>query len=286
MHAIDSSPLPSLPPRRPDSHKGDFGRALLIGGSQGMAGAIALAGMATLRSGAGLVKLATPSSVLSTVASFEPSFMTMPLDEDSQGRIAAKAQATIVEAAKEATTVALGPGLGRSPELVELVGWLYQNLTQPMVVDADALYALAQQPAALARHAGPRILTPHPGEFARLINQPRIETDQRQSLALDFAKRNSTVLLLKGHQTIVTDGGRLALNHTGNPGMATGGSGDVLTGIITALVCQGLSPFDAARLGAHVHGMAGDLAADELGQVAMIASDLVRHLPQAWQQLA
>ncbi len=277
--------LPRLPRRRPDSHKGDFGRALLIGGSQGMAGAIALTGMAAARSGAGLVKLATSAACQATVASFEPSLMTVSLPADAHGKIAGSAWSQLSEMAREATVVACGPGLGRSHELVELVGWLYKSLTQPLVVDADALNALAQQPDILAKPGGPRIFTPHPGEFGRLIGQDSISANQREKLARRFAEQTGGVVVLKGHHTVVTDGRSLSLNSTGNPGMATGGTGDVLTGIITALVGQHLSPLDAARLGVYVHGLAGDLAAAELGEVSMIASDLIKHLPRAWQQV-
>ncbi|HEX5444351.1 MAG TPA: NAD(P)H-hydrate dehydratase [Pirellulales bacterium] len=279
-------PLPRLAPRTADSHKGDFGRALLIGGSQGMAGAIALAGLAAARSGAGLVKLATPSACQGIVASFEPSLMTIPLPCDAQGRIALAALAVLVESAKEATAVALGPGLGRSDALVEVVECLYQTLAQPMVVDADALNALARRPDVIGRPSGPRVLTPHPGEFSRLTGRETIPAGQREKLTCDFAKKAGAVVVLKGHRTVITDGERVALNATGNPGMATGGTGDVLTGIITALLCQKLAPFDAARLGAHVHGLAGDLAASELGEVGMIASDLIKSLPTAWQLAA
>jgi NAD(P)H-hydrate epimerase len=284
--ASATPPLPHLPPRPSDSHKADYGRALLIGGSRGMAGAIALAGAACLRSGAGLVRVATAASSQPTVAAFEPSVMTMALPEDAQGRIAAAARDAIALTAADATAVALGPGIGRSDELVELVGWLYRNLAQPMVVDADALFALAADRAVLATPPlAPRILTPHPGEFARLIGRPRIDPGERESLAQEFAQRSGTTVVLKGHRTAITDGRVVALNHTGNPGMATGGTGDVLTGMITALVCQKLAPFDAARLAAHVHGLAGDLAAAELGQVGMISSDLLRFLPHAWKNV-
>lgn len=280
-----SNNLPHLPPRRPDSHKGDYGRALLIGGSQGMAGAIALAGLACLRSGAGLVKIATSSACQTTVAGFEASTMTIPLPCDSQGRIALAAYDVIAAAANEATAVACGPGLARSDELVELVGRLYQNLQRPMVVDADALDALAKNPAVLVPPPAPRILTPHPGEFARLIGHEKIEPHERGALAQEFAKRTGTIVVLKGHHTVITDGEQIALNLNGNPGMATGGTGDVLTGIVTAMLCQRLSPYDAARLATFVHGLAGDLAAAELGQTAMIASDLIRYLPRAWKQV-
>jgi NAD(P)H-hydrate epimerase len=278
--------LPRLAPRAADSHKGDFGRALLIGGSQGMAGAIALAGMAALRSGVGLLKIATSHTCQPTVASFEPSAMTIPLAADAEGRIAGSAQNVVAQAAQEATAVGCGQGLGRSSELVELVTWLYRNLRQPAVFDADALFALGQRPAALVDHVAPRVLTPHPGEFARLIGVVAIESADRSRLARELAQRAATVVVLKGHETVITDGQREAINTTGNPGMATGGTGDVLTGIITALLCQKMEPFEAARLGVYVHGLAGDLAAEDLGQVSLIASDLLRYLPHAWRQLS
>lgn len=278
--------LPSLPPRKPDSHKGDYGRVLLIGGSQGMAGAIALSGMAALRSGAGLVKLATANSCQATVASFEPSAMTIGLAADEHGRISEVALPTIIEAVKEATVIACGPGLGRSDGLMQVVAWLYQNISHPLVLDADALTLVAREGSILAKAAGPRILTPHPGEFARLLGRPSFEPSERENLAREFAREKKLVLVLKGHHTVISDGTRTAINHTGNPGMATGGTGDVLTGVITAIVGQGLQPYDAARLGVHVHGLAGDLAAAELGQVSLIASDLVTYLPRAWKSLA
>lgn len=281
--------LPRLPPRRPDAHKGDFGQALLIGGSRGMAGAIALAGMACLRSGAGLVKLAVPECVLDTVAGFEPSYLTVPLACDRAGRIKLRGQSRIAEFADVSTCVACGPGLGRSKKLTLLVRSLFQSLPWPMVFDADALNALAETDNGLAGAAAPRILTPHPGEFVRLVNTPDGAKSAREEQIVQaqrLAAEYGVIVLLKGHRTIVTDGERTAENTTGNPGMATGGTGDVLTGIITALVCQGLSPFDAAVLGAHVHGLAGDLAAAELGQVSLIASDLLTYLPKAFQSLA
>jgi NAD(P)H-hydrate epimerase len=285
--APDSSgnSLPRLPPRAPDAHKGNFGLALIVGGSRGMAGAVALAGMAALRGGAGLVRLAVPDVCVDTVAGFEPSYMTVALPSDSGGRLAATAFDAIAPLVDAATVIACGPGLGRSLELDQLVGRLYQEVHQPMVVDADALNALATEADALDQPGGPRILTPHPGEFARLIGK-KLEPEQRQAAAVELAARCRAVIVLKGHRTFLTDGTRQAINTTGNPGMATGGSGDVLTGLITALWCQGLDPFDAAQLGVHLHGLAGDLAAEELGQVSLIASDLVRFLPAALRTVA
>lgn len=288
--ASDVSPsLPRLLPRRPDAHKGDFGRALLIGGSRGMAGAISLAGMSCLRSGAGLVKLAVPECTLDTVAGFEPSYMTVPLVCDASGYLFPQAFDQLREHLDAATCTALGPGLGRSSDLTQLVRSLYTTVKQPMVIDADGLNALAASPAGMAGPAGPRILTPHPGEFARLAKIPADQhpsRDEQTATAKQFARDHGVIILLKGQPTFISDGTRDVLNHTGNPGMATGGTGDVLTGIITALVCQGLAPFEAAVLGAHLHGLAGDLAAAELGQVSMIASDLLKYLPEAFQAVA
>jgi ADP-dependent NAD(P)H-hydrate dehydratase len=276
--------LPRLPPRPPDSHKGLFGLALIVGGSRGMAGAAALAGMSALRSGAGLVRVAVPDVCQDVVAAFEPSYMVVGLPSDADGRIALAARAKIVELAASATVVALGPGLGRSEELDELVGWLYANLEKPMVVDADGLNALAATGDLPREAPAARILTPHPGEFARLPGGRKVSGAERQPAAIDLAAQCGAIVVLKGHETCVTDGRRSWVNATGNPGMATGGTGDVLTGVITALACQGLEPYDAARLGVHVHGLAGDLAAKDLGQVSLIASDLVRHLPAAFRR--
>ena len=286
MTSDNASQLPKLLPRRADSHKGDFGRALLIGGSAGLAGSISLSGMACLRSGAGLVKVATADACQSTVASFEPSYMTIGLPCDATGRISETARPQILAAAAEATVVACGPGLGRSDGIAALVAELFRELEKPLVVDADGLNALAENVDALGNHAGPRILTPHPGEFGRLIGREKIEHHEREALARDFALRTGAILVLKGSHTVITDGTNVRLNLNGNPGMATGGTGDVLTGIITALIGQGLTAFDAACLGVYAHGLAGDLAAAELGQLAMIASDLIRYLPRAWKHLS
>jgi NAD(P)H-hydrate epimerase len=276
--------LPYLPPRAADSHKGDYGRALLIGGSRGMAGAIALAGRATLRSGAGLVTLAVPACVQDLVASFEPSFMTHGL-ADEGGRVAAAAVDDLIQLSKASTIIAIGPGLGRSPALTDLVAKLYGEVDKPMVVDADALFALAESSGIPSEPGGPRVLTPHPGEFERFTKE-RPQKSRRVEAAAELAARDSTrqtVVLLKGHQSVITDGERFSLNKTGNPGMATGGSGDVLTGIITGLLCQGLPPFDAARLGAYLHGSAGDLATEPNGQISLIATDLLDYLAPAFQ---
>jgi NAD(P)H-hydrate epimerase len=293
---VTISPLPTLRPREADSHKGDFGRALVVGGSLGMSGAIALAGKATLRSGAGLVTVAVPACVQAIVASIEPCYMSHAL-ADEDGHVAASAADDVLAFAESATAVALGPGIGRSAAVWHFVEKLYRALKQAVVVDADALFALSKTPAMFAGAPGPRVLTPHPGEFgtlaAALLGSEQAAKDaksgddeRRKAAAVSLAQHDpsgQTVVVLKGHRTVVTDGKRCSANNTGNPGMATGGSGDVLTGIITALLCQGLGPFDAARLGVHVHGLAGDLASEDLGQVSLIASDLIDYLPKAFQ---
>lgn len=274
--------LPSLAPRPMASHKGDYGRALVIGGSRGMAGAIALAGIATLRGGAGLVTLAIPESCAETVAQFEPSYMTLPLPCDEAGRLTVSAKDALGAVAADMTCIACGPGLGRSPGVVELVSWMYQVFPQPLVLDADALFALADCLERLDEPAGPRILTPHVGEFRRFVENAEVTREQHEQQAVQLASTRDIIVVLKGHRTMITDGQQTSFNETGNPGMATGGSGDVLTGVIAALVCQGLAPYSAARLGVYLHGLAGDLAAVELGKVSLIASDLIRFLPQAF----
>ncbi len=280
-----ATPLPRLSPRASDAHKGTFGTALIVGGSRGMSGAVALAGMAALRGGAGLVRLAVPDVCLDCVARFEPAYTTIPLASDRAGRIRLQSYRAIVRLASAATVVGLGPGLGRSLGLDALVSRLYREWPGPLVVDADGLNALAARPQSLESPGAPRILTPHPGEFVRLVGT-KPSAEQREALAVRMARQWRVVLVLKGHRTLITDGQRMACNSTGNPGMATGGSGDVLTGLITALAGQGLTPWEAARLGVYTHGLAGDLAAAELGQVSLTAGDLIRFLPAALQQVS
>lgn len=295
MSLVDESdsPIAKLFPRPADSHKGDYGRVLVLGGSRGMAGAPALAGMAAMRSGAGLVTVAVPVSILSTVARFNPCYMTVPLVEDDDG-VADLANVVDLARAGESFDVwAVGPGLGRSEGVAELVARLYRDVPRPMVVDADGLNALAaalkRNPQTLNNPAGPRVLTPHPGEFARLAGAaPAGKVTERAEAVAQLCQRDAsgkTVVVLKGHGSIISDGRRFAVNRTGNPGMATGGSGDCLTGVTAALLGQGLATWDAARLAVHVHGLAGDLAAAQLGQPSLIASDIVTYLPAAFCKL-
>lgn len=278
-----------LPVRPPDGHKGSFGKTLLVAGSRGMSGAAVLAGLGGLRSGVGLVYLAAPKGVASIAALAEPSYLTLPLDECPDGRVGQNSDWLVAEAAKF-DSAAIGPGLGQSANVSQIVDRMYRSAEATLVVDADGINALAK-----LGNAGrlpdrestfQRILTPHPGEFARLTGSSVQDVQQdREQAAMRFAAENNVTVLLKGKDTVITDGESIAINQTGNSGMATGGSGDVLTGLIAGLLAQGLHAFDAARLGAHLHGLAGDLAAADLGERGMIASDLPRYLCDAWQRV-
>jgi ADP-dependent NAD(P)H-hydrate dehydratase len=277
--------LPALAPRPADSNKGTFGRVLVVAGSRGMTGAAVLCGSAALRGGAGLVRVAVPAGVLPIVAAGNPCYITVPLPDDDEGRLATAAAEELVRLANDNTVVALGPGLGQSPALTFVVSAVLARSRTPLVLDADGLNVLAGRADRLRGKAGPLIITPHPGEFARLagVDIPTVQANRRD-LAARFAAEHGLIVVLKGHGTIVSDGRRVYRNSTGNPGMATAGSGDVLTGLIAALLGQGLEPFDAAQLGVWLHGRAGDLACEELGQAPLIASDLLQFLPRAFSK--
>jgi NAD(P)H-hydrate epimerase len=282
----ESLPLPRPPARPKTSHKGTFGSALVIAGSTGMSGAAVLSGLGALRSGAGLVFLAVPDAIQSIVAASEPSYLTIGLPSDTAGRIAGDAGIMLQQAAEGKSAVAIGPGLGQSDALQSVVTELYAKCELPLVVDADGLNLLARSKLNLGEKRAPRILTPHPGEFARLVDRTTGEVqEQREALAVELAARHQIVVVLKGQGTIITDGDSVAVNKTGNSGMSTGGTGDVLTGLIVGLLAQGMQPLDAARLGTHLHGLAGDLAALQHSEPGLIASDLPRFLGEAWKQV-
>ena len=277
--------LPRLAPRALDGNKGDYGRVLVVSGSRGMSGAAILCGSAALRAGAGLVTVAVPEEILPIVAGANPCYLTSPLPQDGDGKLSESAEARILELAKANTVAAVGPGWGRNAAMTGLIAAIIRSIKIPFVLDADGLNALVNHTDHLRGHTTPSILTPHPGEFGRLLGRdaPYVQA-HRQELAAQFAENFSVIVVLKGQGTIVTDGRRVYENLTGNPGMATGGTGDVLTGVIAALVGQGLEPFAAAQLGVYLHGLAGDLAQDELGPVSLIASDLLSFLPKAFCQ--
>jgi NAD(P)H-hydrate epimerase len=273
-------------PRPADSHKGDFGRVTIVAGSLGKTGAAHLAGMSAMRSGAGLVTIATPASCLPIVASMAPELMTVALSEEAGGTVNAEALERILEQRHD--VIACGPGLGRSAGVAALVRALIEQSEFPLVLDADALTVLADDPTQLfGREDRDVIITPHPGEMARLIGTS-IEDVQRNRIdvAADFAAAHHVYVVLKGHRTIIaTPDGTIYINPTGNPGMATGGTGDVLTGMIAAWLAQLLDAEAACRLAVFLHGGAGDLAEASEGQVAMTATDLLGFLGDALNRL-
>ena len=281
--------LTRLPERPKDAHKGMFGSVLALAGGRGTAGAAALVGAGALRSGAGLVRIACPEEVQPTVASFEPSYMTYPVSQDPEGLACLSGARKVLDRfLPQADVLAMGPGLGQSADLRELVRWVAQSVTIPTVLDADALNNLAGQTDVLARLKRPVVITPHPGEFSRLTGRPTAEIQgDRETHATAMAQHaNGLIVVLKGTETIVTDGKRVYVNTTGNSGMATGGAGDVLTGVIAALIGQKLEPFEAACLGVYAHGLAGDIARDQNGEVGLIAGDIVDSLADAFHHLA
>ncbi len=245
---VDQMSLPQLAPRSPQSHKGDFGRVVLIGGSAGMSGAISLAGLAALKSGTGLVKIAVPNEIQPTVAAFSPCYMTIGCLSE-HGEFHGGALDSLEAAAQWSDVVGLGPGLDRGAAQKWIVPKLYTGTSQPMVVDADGLNTLADSETDLKQHAGQRILTPHPGEFQRLIGSQITDRDELEKRAVQLAGEAEVIVVLKGHRTLVTNGEMSFHNQTGNPGMATAGAGDVLTGVVTSLVGQGLPLFECRCIG-------------------------------------
>lgn len=269
--------IPKLPGRSVDAHKGNFGKVCIIAGSLGMSGAAAISGRSALRAGAGLVRVATPESVLSIVASIEPSFTTIPLPEDKAGRISAKAINVILKAAGENDVLAFGPGVGVSGGVCCVLETLIGQEHLRLVVDADGLNNLCRIKGWVDKTKANLVLTPHTGEMKRLWNatlRGPLSQDRKEQ-AVKLAQESGAVVVLKGAGTVVCDRQRVYVNKTGNPGMATAGAGDVLTGVIAGLMGQGLSDFDAAVLGVYSHGLAGDGAAKKLGQVSMIATDII-----------
>ncbi len=276
-----------FPPREVDAHKGRFGHLLIVAGSRGKTGAAALAGRSALRAGVGLCTIAAPASQQPIIAALAPEYMTEALPETASGGLALAAREPLLELAHRMDAVALGPGLSLDVEAQALARALVAEVERPLIADADALTALAGHLDLLRRALGPRALTPHPGEMARMLGVS-IEAVQGDRLELTrrFCREHHAALALKGAGTVVGGpDGRVAVNPTGNPGMAKGGSGDVLTGIVGALLARGIEPAAALEAGCYVHGLAGDLAAASRGEIAMIAGDIVETLPAALQAL-
>jgi NAD(P)H-hydrate epimerase len=298
QRAIDQAALPlslyteaaaaaCVPARPREGHKGTFGHVFVVAGSLGKSGAAMLTARAALRTGAGLTTLACPESVLHAGEEKPPEIMTVALPETPEHTLAARALDALLAAAKQATVMAIGPGLSTHPETQAVIRELAARLSIPMVIDADGLNALADHLDPFKRPHAPTVLTPHPGEMGRLTKLGAREVQRRRiDLAAEFARTHQVVVALKGARTVVASpDGRVTLNPTGNAGMATAGTGDVLTGVIAALLAQGLSPADAARLGVYLHGAAGDLVAEDRGERGMLAGDLLDRLPAALSRI-
>jgi NAD(P)H-hydrate epimerase len=307
----------ALLPRFPEAHKGDFGHVLVIGGSVGKAGAAAMAGIAALRAGAGLVTVASPRSVLPTVANFAPELMTEPLDETDAGTISLRALdfGRMDKLVEGKSVLAIGPGISRHPETAEFVRTVVNKYDVPIVLDADGLNAFAGHADKLPLRGDKVVLTPHPGEMARLagVSTRQVEKE-RIELARRFATERNVVLVLKGHRTLIAEPtGRVWVNTSGNPGMATGGTGDILTGMLAGMaardpkenvitvprVYRGSGESTDAQVqrakarerlervlaAVHLHGLAGDIARDHLGEESLIATDLLKYLPDAFRRV-
>lgn len=274
----------ALPSRRLSSHKGTFGHAGIIAGSVGKTGAAAMSALAALRMGAGLVTVAIPASVNDILEAKLLEVMTVPMPETKARTFSGAAFDRLKDFIAARTSVAIGPGLSTHPETVELVQALVRQLDRPSVLDADALNALAGRASLLTECRIPPVLTPHPGEMARLVTESSAQSVNKDRIgtAARFARERGCYVVLKGARTVIArPDGMAAICPTGNPGMATAGTGDVLTGMIAGLLAQGLAPWEAACAATYVHGLAGDLAADVIGQTSLMAGDVIDHIPDA-----
>jgi NAD(P)H-hydrate epimerase len=287
LHLLVGEELADLiPEREAGSHKGDYGHALIVAGSPGKAGACILAVRAAVRAGAGLVTAAVPEPILQTVDLGSIESMTLALPAGASGHLAERAADVVLEAAEGKTVLALGPGLGQEPFTVAAIRRIALECPLPLVLDADGLNAFAGRAADLAARKAETILTPHPGELGRLlgISTAQIQED-RIAAARGAAEETGAIVILKGHMTLIASGTAVFVNPTGNPGMATGGTGDVLTGLIAGLLAQGFDALDAAVVAVYLHGLAGDLAASRLGEMCLAAGDLIEILPAAFAAL-
>jgi ADP-dependent NAD(P)H-hydrate dehydratase / NAD(P)H-hydrate epimerase len=277
-------------PRPRDANKGSFGHVLVIGGSLGKAGAAAMAGMSALRAGAGLSTVATPKSVLATVAGFHQEIMTEPCEETESGTISLRAleYAHVDNLVKGKTVLAVGPGISRHEETAEFVRTVVGKYLMPMVLDADGLNAFDGSADKLSGRGRALVVTPHPGEMARLtgLSIPEVQRD-RISIASSFAREHQLIVVLKGHRTLIAQpDGEVWVNTTGNPGMATGGTGDVLTGMVAGMIAQHPQQvIEAVTAAVHLHGLAGDIACETKGEPSLVATDLINALPEAFQRV-
>lgn len=273
--------------RPDDSNKGTLGSLLCICGSYGMAGAAIMAGKAALRCGIGLLKIAVPKSIYPVCATNILESVYYPLEETSNGIISSKNTDFLLEMCEKSSAVVIGCGLSVCDDTKNLVQSVITNCEKPLVIDADALNCICNKLEILKNLKAPAIITPHPGEMARLLHStPKAVNSNRENTAIDFAKKFGVVTVLKGAGTIIASpDGEVYINHTGNSGMATGGSGDILSGIIGSLLAQGASPINAAAAGVFLHGTIGDLAAEKLGKISMLPTDMIDMIPTAYLKL-
>ncbi len=274
---------PCFKKRRRDSHKGTFGHLLIVAGSRGKTGAAGMAAKAALKTGAGLVTVATPGSCLTLVARSMPELMTEPLPETDEGTPAASASERILKLLRGKDALMLGPGISTNPETAEMVLGLLPEVKVPAVIDADGLNIIAERPEVLKTLKQPAVLTPHPGEFARLCGEStRNVVREKLRLAPEFAREYGVYLVLKGHRTLTAaPDGRVFVNPTGNPGMATGGTGDVLSGMLGSMIMQGPDFLKSVLAAIYVHGLSGDLAVERFGEKTLVAGNIITHLPAA-----
>jgi hydroxyethylthiazole kinase-like uncharacterized protein yjeF len=279
---------PLIGPRPRDSNKGMYGHVLVVGGSLGKTGAAAMAGFSALRAGAGLVTVAAPRSVLGVIAGYHPELMTEPLEETADGTIARQALKAFEQIAEKKTLLAIGPGISRHPETLEFVREVVRQSNTPIVLDADGLNAFEGKVQELNGRGRTLVLTPHPGEMARLtgLNTSAIQRD-RINVARSFAREHGLILVLKGDRTVVAKPeGQVWVNTTGNPGMATAGTGDILTGIVAGMLAQNPQrEFEAVLAAVYLHGLAGDIARESVGEHSLVATDLVKTLPEAFSRV-
>lgn len=268
--------LEFFPDRPADSHKGHYGKILLLCGSRGYTGAAAMVAMGALRCGAGLVYLAVPQSIYEIEAVKLDEAIVLPVP-DNNGMYSESAVQDILSLLEGKDAVLIGPGIGQSKGTEATVRFVLEHFSGPVVLDADGINVMKAHKDILRGRTSPTILTPHEGEFRRFCGDMKATREQS---ATALANELGIIVLLKGHRTVITDGAQMYINHTGNPGMATGGSGDVLSGIIVSLLGQGIPPLEAAACGAWLHGAAGDICADEIGQYGMLPTDMIRVLPR------
>lgn len=279
----------TLTHRKKNSNKDDYGHVFVLAGSVGFTGAAVLTASAAMRTGAGLATIGIPESLNTIVAKRVLEVMTKPLPETKDKTISLNAYKGIAAFSQKADVLAIGPGLSRNPSTQKLIRKIVSKIKLPMVIDADGINALCGHLDVLTpnpQHLTP-ILTPHPGEFSRLTGKTVSYIQKhRETLAKSFSSDYNIILILKGNKTVIAEpGGKIYINKTGNPGMAAAGAGDVLTGMVAALLGQGFSAFKAAKLGVYLHGMAGDLAAKEKTQAGLIASDIIEKIPDAIKKL-